>query len=281
MRKLTESEYKSVTKGILEYFDSFCRNANLKYFVAYGTLIGAIRHGGFIPWDDDIDVCMLREDYDRFIMLHNQTNHSRYYILSAESKKSSSYYNNYARLCDGRIKCEIKGTYDVEKLGAFIDIFPLDNVPNNKQKRIELYDDVASAFYDLVYSLPFRCYRTMPFKRAVRHLISFRRIINWTKGFEKLKDIRDNIMTRYNGQETEYVCCLFDNNPSDKLMMYKSDAIRLTRHTFEDIEVNIPENYDEILRSYYGDYMQLPPENERYSKHHFIPYWSEISNDKG
>ena len=271
--KLTDIEYKSVTKEVLHFFDTFCEQHGLNYFVAYGTLIGTIRHGGFIPWDDDIDVCMLRDDYDKFIKLFSSVPNNNYYLLTPTSGETSTYYNNFSRLCDRRVLCKIKGTYDVEELGAFIDVFPLDNVPDDIEERQQLYNDVTNAFYDVVYALPFRCYFTLPLKRMIKHLFSIRRIKNLAIGLQNVKKARESIMLRYKNNECNLVCCLFDNGSNDKLIIHKKNIEVLIRHRFEDIYVNIPKNYEVILKTYYGDYMKCPPEEERQSRHHFEPYW--------
>ena len=97
MRKLSIEEAKQSELDILAFIDSFCKKNNIDYFINYGTLIGAIRHKGFIPWDDDIDISMTRENYERFIQLFKREQ-SKYKILTLETDER--YYNNFIKVVD-------------------------------------------------------------------------------------------------------------------------------------------------------------------------------------
>lgn len=275
-RKIVASdEFKLITKELLGWVDMICEKNNVHYFGAYGTLIGAIRHNGFIPWDDDIDICMLRADYDKFIEVISNLNDPQHYLLASNTEKG--YYNNFARICDRRCILKIKGTLDIPNFGAFVDVFPLDKVPENKVERIKFYKELEVAYSDVVTALPFRSYNTLSLKRRIgfwkKHLAKVGNIFK-RKNLIEFKNTRDELMKKYNSSSSQLVSCLFDT-PDDKLIMRLSDITEVQRHVFEDIEINIPRNYDLILKSYYGDYMKLPDENQRYSHHHFTPYWND------
>ena len=122
---------KKIEFGILKYVSQFCLENNIRYFLCGGTLLGAVRHKGFIPWDDDIDIYMPRPDYDRFIdLMSNST--SNYYVLSSSQH---DYYYNFAKVIDGRTSLNEIGYQPIRNLGIYIDIFPLEGMPTNKKDR--------------------------------------------------------------------------------------------------------------------------------------------------
>ena len=123
MKKLTLDEVKKIQLEILAYIDSFCKKNNISYFINYGTLLGAVRHKGFIPWDDDIDISMDREHYNMFIEKFNQDS-SKYKILSLDTDKA--YFNNFIKVVDTTTKIVDNRNYKTFSCGVFVDIFPMD-----------------------------------------------------------------------------------------------------------------------------------------------------------
>ena len=160
IKYLSMDEIKSVELEILKYVHDFCEKNDIKYFINYGTLIGAVRHKGFIPWDDDIDICMFRKDYEKFIELFSKDD-GKYKILSLES--SDKYYNNFIKVIDSKTKIEDERNYKTYDSGIFIDIFPMD-----------FFDDL---------SLVEKTYKLESFK-----LLSFSKKENIQYGDSKLKD---------------------------------------------------------------------------------------------
>ena len=121
MKKLTLDEVKKIQLEILAYIDSFCKKNNISYFINYGTLLGAVRHKGFIPWDDDIDISMDREHYNMFIEKFNQDS-SKYKILSLDTDKA--YFNNFIKVVDTTTKIVDNRNYKTFSCGVCFDIFP-------------------------------------------------------------------------------------------------------------------------------------------------------------
>ena len=161
------------------------------------------------------------------------------------------------------------------KLAAWIDIFPLDAVPEDREERLRHYREVEELGIMLRYSLPARYYRSLPMKKRIKMSANLPR--RWKAlrvGTETLKARREEQLLRYRDTDTELLSSTFDLL-SDALLVRKEEAAHIELHPFEDIEVYIPSAYDPILRRYYGDYMELPPEEERVSRHHFTPYWRE------
>lgn len=129
MKKLTIEDAKQIELEILDYIDTLCKKHNINYIINYGTLIGAVRHEGFIPWDDDIDLSMPREDYQRFINIF-QKEKSKYKLLSLETDKN--YFNNFIKIIDSTTKIiDTRNTKTYES-GVFIDIFPMDRFDDPK-----------------------------------------------------------------------------------------------------------------------------------------------------
>ena len=129
MKKLTLDEVKKIQLEILAYIDSFCKKNNISYFINYGTLLGAVRHKGFIPWDDDIDISMDREHYNMFIEKFNQDS-SKYKILSLDTDKA--YFNNFIKVVDTTTKIVDNRNYKTFSCGVFVDIFPMDKFNDKK-----------------------------------------------------------------------------------------------------------------------------------------------------
>lgn len=271
-RELTPDEYKAEVKKILAYFHAFCHREGLKYYIAYGSLIGAIRHQGFIPWDDDVDVYMMRKDYERFMSLLSELN-EEYYVLA--STTSLYYYNNFARLCCKSCILKLKGVEAMDHLGAFIDIFPLDNVPLDPNERDSFYRDLGKAREDIMYSLPIRYFLPCGWKRRIKYLFNIPRRVRcrYLTGTKKLKEKRDRLCVKYKDHDAGLYADLFDY-PGDSLLVKGNEIQDYSEQKFEDITVNVPNGYDSLLRRLYGDYMILPDEDKRVSHHHFIPYWN-------
>ena len=129
MRKLSIEEAKKLELDILDFIDSFCKEHGINYCINYGTLIGAIRHKGFIPWDDDIDLSMTRENYERFIQLFSEKQ-SRYKLLSLET--DDQYFNNFIKIVDPTTKIIDTRNTKTYDSGVFIDIFPMDTFNDTK-----------------------------------------------------------------------------------------------------------------------------------------------------
>ena len=270
---MTLEEYKKIIKDMLGFVHKVCTDNNIHYCVAYGTLIGTIRHDGFIPWDDDIDIWMLGEDYERFIKIVSTTSNN-YYILSAAN--SPYYYNLMTRICAKTGILKLKGIVDIDNLGPFIDIFPVYKAPENYDERMSFYAEIRDANYDIRYSLPLKYYKLLPLKKkisTVKHIIKrFRK--RYFIGIENLKQIRTDLVKRYERTNVDCYYAVFDlAKISDKRVFTRKDIEETELHKFEDIEVLIPKAYDKILTRIYGDYMKMPPIEERVSRHHFTPYW--------
>lgn len=267
MQRINNIELKFICVEILSEIDRVCAKYGLHYFANFGTLIGAVRHKGFIPWDDDVDVCMPRKDYEQFLVIMEKE--SKYQVM--HDGNSENYYFNFARVYDPKTILEISGITELKDLGVFVDVFPLDNVPENEEERKKFFAEINELNAMVTISMPERLNRTIPIKKRIRTIMRLDRFVKCKiLGPKKLIERRKAAMLRYEGQ-TAVISCMC---PPDDRMTFESDIYQGTiEMPFENIMVKVPVNYDTILRKYYGDYMELPPENQRVSAHHFEAFF--------
>lgn len=253
LRKLSIDECKKISLDILIDLDKFCKDNNITYFLACGTLLGSIRHKGFIPWDDDIDVMMPRKDYNRFL---NEYKNDNYRLLKPCEGKLY-----YAKLYDNRtIKYE--PIYDYKKykpIGVDIDIFPLDGIVNDKKIIEKLYK--KECFLEMLLRLSNQpiFYRKNPIK-AINRIIP--RIIG-SKNIVKM--IEKNAQT-YSYEESDYVVRMRRSTNGFTGALPKN-VYEVENGIFENNSFSIPKGYDEWLKAFYGDYMTLPSEEKRKPSH--------------
>lgn len=257
----------AVQVEMLKDFAQVCEKHGLSYFAVYGTAIGAVRHAGFIPWDDDIDVGMLRSDYDKFMKIFPKEMKEKYNLLTPQ--------------IDGRYSCTVthiqrKGTKFVSEVTKdlkceqciFMDIFPFDYVPQDRKKQISQsrkanilgkllflsgnpnpvieYDGIKGETMALACRLIhiiLKLFRVKPeclYKKYIKNATKY-----------NMSSERGRYVTSF-----EYVGGL-----KDKIVA--KDIFPLKKVPFEDIEINLPNNNDKFLKKVYGDYMKLPPEDQR------------------
>lgn len=254
--KLNKEDFRRLQLIELELLievDRICRKHNIKYCLACGTLLGAVRHGGFIPWDDDVDVWMLRNEYEKFRkvckkeLLNDyflQNWHNDPYFNSAYSKLRKKG-TNYVRVGQEKMKY---------KTGIYIDILPLDNLPDNYFTRINMTLR-AWIFRKVTYSQAGAMCEKKLRTRLLYGLVN--KLINL-----KTSKIRfQKMLIKYKDDETLWCKCLGDIgfNPH-----WRDNFLDLIEMKFEGYSFCVPKNYDSVLKVSFGnDYMSLPPINER------------------
>lgn len=259
-----QKEIQNSMVGILAYLKEVCEQNNLKYFLAYGTLIGAVRHKGFIPWDDDIDIWMPRDDYNRLIEILQNSPDERYKLVTFLNHKG--YYRPFIKIIDDKTYVVEHTDFDVE-YGLWIDIFPLDAGANTRE---EAYRNLQQLMQQCgrvvsVYMPSKNC----GLKRKIGRFV-WRSIFN-LKGKEK--EFKRYIENHYKkvGKDAAYLINPFgidkERDVFDKKWFSNSVMVE-----FEGQSYAAPANYHEVLTQIYGDYMQLPAEEDRV--HHMIEaYW--------
>ena len=248
---------------ILKEIIRICKKENIEYFLIGGSALGAIRHGGFIPWDDDIDVGMTRENYDNFLRVAEQYLGEEFYLQSPSSDRRSPY--SYSKLM-------LKGTLFLEyaqrnlktQSGIYVDIFPFDEVPDNESENERQFKAVQ--FYKKLYVM-----RMLPtVSKAPENLIQglkaiLRRCIHYSlKLIPKsliLKKI-DQFSRLYNGTNQSAFACL-DFPVRNVEYVLKTTLYPLVEHKFEEIIILLPGDFHQYLTTHYGEYMKLPPLEER------------------
>lgn len=261
-RKIGIEELKRIQLDILDDVADFCENNGIKYFLAYGTLIGAIRHKGYIPWDDDIDIAMPRPDYQKFLEMYNKKE-SYYRMVSFEL--NSNYCLPFGKVTDIRTDM-IENMYKVShNYGVYIDVFPIDGFKEEKKVRMA--------------------------QRLRRELNAKQAVLGRGRGL--LRDIKMvlgkialiHISTKHILSRIRNICLLYSYDECDlvgyipTLNIGLLDIIdkRLIDHTewaeFEGKKYRIPSGYDNYLRQLYGDYMKLPPNEMQITHHTFVAWW--------
>ena len=264
MKPIGQEEIKSILCDLLHDVADFCEESGLRYFLAYGTLIGAVRHNGFIPWDDDIDIAMPRPDYDKFVRSYNNRKSSKRVIDIAIDK---NYGIPYAKVYDDRTWFN-EYKYRKEKYGVFIDIFPIDGIKGNWQ-----------IYKALVLTKLLHAKKANYIQRSlVKNLINtFAKIVLLPLSVRNILKLLDkNARTcpfgstpqAVNLLETYGFCEIADSSVFEKTLF----------HEFEGDYYRIPVGYDEWLRSIYGDYMQLPPVVQQITHHIYQVYWKDDDN---
>lgn len=266
MKKINIEELKELQLQILVQVDKYCRSRKIEYFIGYGTLIGAVRHGGYIPWDDDIDICMTRPNYDKFIKSFN----GAYRHLEVYAPELNwEYYAPYANVCDKRtILNEGKNSHRGIRIGVKIDIFPIDGVPSD----IESYRRLRKRIYRIWSCLCAKrnALSSNNWKRKI--VVIIRRIISFPYSYAFLQRCICKLSTANKFEASDYV---------DRIVFLDLAETRCCKSVFEqyiDIEfegysLRTIKEYDFYLRKIYGDYMQLPPKEEQVMRHNFEAYW--------
>lgn len=261
MKEINQEEIKSIQINILNDVDAFCRSHNLKYSLAYGTLIGAVRHKGFIPWDDDIDIIMPRPDYDKFIMEYENP---IYKILSY--KKDARCHMAFAEVYDDRTYL-IHGRHS---FGVFIDIFPIDGLPEKAQlnnyvttflkkqnaviRKRKPYINSNEKFKEYTFFL-------------IKNILFPRKRETYISEFE-------SFYKSQNIQNSPNAGCLANYGVNKHKEIMPSHIFKnYTELTFENKKYMCLQNYDEFLKRIYGNYMKLPPKEKRIGHHAFKTYW--------
>lgn len=262
---LSIREIQKLEYDILCYFDDICQEHHLTYFLAYGTLIGAVRHHGFIPWDDDIDVMMPRDDYYKLVEIMKNSPHDYYRLIAIET--CADFTAPLPKIIDGRTK--LIQHYDYEEkvpLGVYIDIFMMDGAKNSYEDALQWYDESFRYYRDWRVS---NLALFPPGKSKLYGILRyFKNIAYKRRGVEfYLNRLKEN-NSKYSYYECQYVSTLeVGTLPGTKCIWPKQYFEPPVTAVFEDREFFIPNNYDAVLKSEYGDYMTLPPENMQIPHH--------------
>lgn len=232
---------------LLSFFDDVCKKNNLRYFLAGGTLLGAVRHKGFIPWDDDIDLAMPRDDYEKFLKLAPTLPEEYRVLIPAKTPKFHLVFAKIVNKYYYNDRKDLKGKY-----GIRMDLFPLDGMGNDEKTAMKHAKKLF--FLKGIYSLSFRdnIFSKLLYMTRIHKLV-YRRL---AKKFNK-----------YNFDESKYAGSVVGGlKRYDEIFEYRVYSEPLIMN-FESIKVPGMKYYDEYLTKLYGDYMKLPPKEKRVPVH--------------
>lgn len=259
MKKITDRELRQTQLKVLATIHCFCVKNKIKYFLVGGTLIGAIRHNGFIPWDDDIDIAMLRRDYEKFISTFHANG---YYIASPQT--INNYYAPFAKVVDETTRLKEHISSEIE-IGVNVDVFPYDNVPDDLQKAKKQYSK-SRILYNLLL-MKSLVYKKRPPLKNLTYL--FGKIITKPLSYDYLTKQIEKNAKKYNNQTSGKVSQIVYPLYKEKTTWPKSLFDEIVLHKFENEEYFIPKGYDKMLRITYGDYMILPPKEQQVAHHDY------------
>lgn len=268
LQPVTEEQNKEVQLSILKYFDKFCRDNGIQYFLADGTLLGAIRHHGYIPWDDDIDVRVPRPQYNQLKTLFKEYSEGNHYALVTPDDDIAQHY--MIKIYDTRtVKIEPYLSYKNGYLGIDIDVFPIEGSPDNIDEFYKWGKTLRG--YNRAFVYKKRCFK--------RSIMSFTKDFIRGRAHARLcigmssKQIADKILEvsgKYRFGESNYMgfigCGELFRVPSNCF----SEAIDVE---FEGAFFKAPIGYDGLLTAQYGDYMQLPPKEKQITHHANNIFW--------
>lgn len=265
MREMSLTDLHEFCLEIAKDVHRFCVNNGLRYSLGYGSLIGAVRHKGYIPWDDDIDILMPRPDYDFFCKHYS----SSYFKLATPDNA----YIAYARVYDNdRTFCRTLGRWlKYEREGVFVDIFPMDavsadvasfNYQKERAKQIlKLQLDNRGARKNLL-----DLFRILPLKEAIKSLkvtLHNRFFYEYETNLDKISHKYQELLHENEWNTTDYCAVLAYVNDSISKQVPIKYWNNLILADFEDTKLYIFGSYDSVLKDIYGDYMKLPPEDKR------------------
>ena len=274
MKKVEVEDIKRISLDILTDIDSFCLSHNIRYSIAFGTLLGAVRHKGFIPWDDDVDIMMLREDYKRFC---DEYTSDRFKVASSE--KNENCFVSYGRVYD------YKETYSrsrwpwlipEENIGVWIDIFPIDAVSDDFTVYSQEYRTIQRLFklqamarggqarLSSEYSL------RSNLKTLAKKVLFLGGLISPRRYTRKMNEVASKVDYSNSSHCAQLMCSV----RSPDLCYYRKSIFDTeTELEFEGRFFKAVGAYDEFLTASYGNYMELPPLEKRVRPHHFAKFY--------
>ncbi len=263
MKKITSEQLKQIELDILISLDDYCRKNGLNYFLCGGSCIGAVRHNGFIPWDDDIDIAMPRKDYDIFV---KNFSHAKYRVLTGKNRR---YFLPFAKVVSTDTIILERNVETTPDMGVFVDVFPIDGLGTNYNKALRHIEKTRNLFLKTLRGIwkPHSIYKP-------KNLIKLAEKVYFYL-FRTLFLTRiDKRCRRYRYEDSDFCGVAFGFYGKNEIMEKEYfDGYEL--RVFEGCHFRIPKRYDDYLKTMYGEYMKLPPLDKQKTHHSFDAYWKE------
>lgn len=271
MKELSLREDQLAALEVLKKVAEICEKEGFKYFLAYGTLIGAIRHKGFIPWDDDIDIWMPRPDYDKLLTYFDEHKEELQPLVAFNQNTCKSYPYMITRISDTRYWLDVSNEKDYG-IGTFIDIYVLDGIGSDYEKAKEIAKKAKrySSFLFQSTRESFQMGITKGFKKKLLKfpVYCYAKLRGKNYFISKLQDL----VNKNTYENSKYIGCILWCVNVEREVMEKTWYLETKRQKFEDTEFKIPKDYNIILKQIYKDYMQMPPEKDRVPHHLYKTY---------
>lgn len=272
-------EQKKLLQGIelemLREFDRVCRIHRIHYCLAYGSLLGAVRHKGFIPWDDDVDICMTRENYNKFQKVANKTLKPEFFFQSHETEKNYMLFYGRLRNKHTVFKETYFADYDIQS-GAYLDIFPVDKINADRvsdKLRWTYFRVLRIISNSKYYKIEAREGKKKYFAVAIRALTFFIPI-------QRLFDLETRLAEKINRSGGNYYINL--TSPYGKRDCFPLSYYDKTQSIiFEDNKFETFGKFEKVLQTMYGEYMEFPPPEKRTSVHHLAELDLSFYSDRG
>lgn len=264
-KELSVREIQLESLQILKVIDEICHRESLRYWLMYGSLIGVVRHHAFIPWDDDLDIAMPREDYERFLTYFSKHSDELRPLVALEPLVGKNQPFLITRISNTEFK--MVGEYGdyLDNLGTFVDIYPLDGLGDDASGSVSR----AAMAHNLILNYLRACnfkYNNQNSNLLKKLVKNFRSL---TLGNPSRYQSRlDTLCKERSFDSSKYVCNMSWEATSNGPLYERSWFEDTRRMQFEDMLVPVPSGYDSLLKYDFGDYMQLPPEEDRVG-HHF------------
>lgn len=260
MKKVTLSEMRQLQLRILDCIHEYCMANNIRYSLGGGSLLGAIRHKGFIPWDDDVDVMMPRSDYERFISgfcgkyEHCIVHHWRY---------DKAYNNLFAKVYDDRTILQERNI----RTGVYVDVFPLDGLPPIERHKKYHIEYMIKTWFGWIWTTPFK---NRTWKLKLFTLIFFP--LGFLRNITHYQEYAEDFMMKYDFDSSECAGCVVGTYGMKEYMSGNTFR-KYIDVDFEGRKLKAIAAYDDYLAKHYGDYMKWPPKEEQISRHTYKCWW--------
>lgn len=267
LKKIELEELKKLQVECLQFIHDFCKKNNIRYSVSGGTLLGAVRHKGYIPWDDDIDIMLPRPDYEKFCSAFNADNNSQFKVFC--SYNDPQWFLPFAKVVN--TKTFMKEWYDkpVDNMGVYVDVFPIDGLPNDEIKREKYWSFIArrKTISTCVYQKNYEKEKGVKkiLRRILYNLFSFKKQNFYANKLHKMgmKNPFENSFYVANSLYGYHKKETMPGNLFDKFVEVK----------FEGKEFMAVSDWNTYLTNLFGDYMKLPPVEQQVSNHHYEVWW--------